>query len=188
MSARIAGHPWLTVFWCFSCGELSCPINRKGFCLRLFQQHYSFMLAFENAMCVDYVTEKFFNALKYGMIPVVLGGANYSHVAPPRSFIDALDYASPRHLAEELLRLRRSPDELSRYHAWRRHYRVYSGEREFTWWKCELCRRLHQRRVRVRNQDVRELLMGRAQCGGAWERALALRQGTPPDGEGDEEY
>ena len=42
--------------------------------------------------CRDYVTEQFFNMHNLNMIPVVLGGANYSAIAPPHSFIDAADF------------------------------------------------------------------------------------------------
>ena len=147
--------------------------------MRLFAQHYTFMLAFENALCDDYVTEKFFNALQHGLIPVVLGGANYSRLAPDGSFVDAQQFAGPAALAAHLLRLLRRPAELARLRDWRLHYRVFSGEREVSWWKCELCRRLHGRRARVRRRDLYRALADPAQCRGSWEEALTARHGTP---------
>ena len=42
--------------------------------------------------CRDYVTEQFFNMYNLNMIPVVLGGANYSAIAPPHSYINAADF------------------------------------------------------------------------------------------------
>ena len=56
---------------------------------------YRFYLSFENAICRDYVTEKIFNALRLNTIPVVLGGADYSALLPPHSFIDARDHQGP---------------------------------------------------------------------------------------------
>merc|ERR1712032_531008 len=64
-----------------------------------------FFLAFENSICTDYVTEKFFRTLSRLIVPVVLGGANYTRLAPPGSYINALNYPSPFHLAKELKRL-----------------------------------------------------------------------------------
>lgn len=37
------------------------------------ERDYMFYLAFENSICADYVTEKFFNAMKRDVIPIVLG-------------------------------------------------------------------------------------------------------------------
>ena len=70
---------------------------------------FYFYLAFENSICKDYVTEKFFRGLQVipsmhwtslekidfqaPVVPVVLGGANYSAIAPNHSFIHVDDFA-----------------------------------------------------------------------------------------------
>ena len=51
----------------------------------------------------DYVTEKFFMALQRNVVPVVFGGADYASLAPPHSYINALDFDSPEKLAEALI-------------------------------------------------------------------------------------
>ena len=63
-------------------------------CLQLLNTTYKFYLAFENSICADYVTEKFFKVLPYNVIPVVLNGANMSSIAPPNSYIDVKDFIS----------------------------------------------------------------------------------------------
>ena len=50
--------------------------------------NYKFYLSFENSLCVDYITEKFWKVLAYDVVPVVMGDGNYSRDAPPKSFIN----------------------------------------------------------------------------------------------------
>ena len=60
--------------------------------LKLLGETFQFYLAFENSLCDDYVTEKFFNVLLADMIPVVMNGANMSSIAPKNSYIDLKDF------------------------------------------------------------------------------------------------
>jgi glycoprotein 3-alpha-L-fucosyltransferase len=45
-------------------------------------QEYKFSLAFENSNVEDYVTEKFFQSLVAGAVPVVVGAPNIQDFAP----------------------------------------------------------------------------------------------------------
>ena len=59
------------------------------------ERDYKFYLAFENSICRDYVTEKFYNALLFSTVPVVYGGADYESIgAPHNSFIDVRNFHS----------------------------------------------------------------------------------------------
>ena len=51
------------------------------------EDKYKFYLAFENGLCPDYVTEKFFEFFnhRYNVIPVVYNGADMASIAPPHS-------------------------------------------------------------------------------------------------------
>ena len=60
------------------------------------REYCRFYISFENAICKDYITEKTFNALKLNTIPIVLGGANYTKLLPPGSYINAAEYISPQ--------------------------------------------------------------------------------------------
>jgi glycosyl transferase family 10 (putative fucosyltransferase) len=80
---------------------------------------YRFALAFENAIEEDYVTEKIFDALRAGSIPVYLGAPNVDEFVPEGSFVDAAAYGSARNLAAYLQFLARHPEAAARYHDWR---------------------------------------------------------------------
>ena len=123
------------------CGPLRCPTKVAHECQRMIANDYHFYLSFENSQCRDYVTEKLFLPLRYGMIPVVLGDNRtlYEQVAPPDSFIHISDFAGPQQLAEYLHYLMTNRTAYSRYHDWRQRYRIVGGD---TW--CNLCRYLHE--------------------------------------------
>jgi len=57
------------------CGR-ECPKNVD--CREYVGSKYKFYFSFENSLCRDYITEKFFLMLKYDTIPVVFGLGNYS--------------------------------------------------------------------------------------------------------------
>ncbi|KAL1420688.1 hypothetical protein MTO96_004432 [Rhipicephalus appendiculatus] len=123
------------------CGDYECPKSRGDACYVDFESTYFYALAFENSICVDYVTEKLFNALRHYIVPVVFGGANYSDIAPPHSYIDALSFESPKRLAEYLKNLSHNYTEYAAYFNWKDSQRVVMWDEGL----CELCTKLHNR-------------------------------------------
>ncbi|KAK0044821.1 glycoprotein 3-alpha-L-fucosyltransferase A [Biomphalaria pfeifferi] len=84
------------------CGSTSdCPGNDKGVCMDSLLENYKFYLAFENSMCPDYITEKFFKVFhrKLNIVPVVRGGADYDRLLPTGSFINAAWFRTAKDLA-----------------------------------------------------------------------------------------
>ena len=71
------------------CGSLQCSRSKEGDCWKKVDEDYYFYLAFENSICKDYVTEKFFNSMNHSVIPITLGAGNYGKIAPKNSYIDA---------------------------------------------------------------------------------------------------
>ena len=66
-----------------NCGK-SCPrhaSHNKNItnCKEIISYEYKFYLAFENSICKDYITEKFFEIIRFPIIPVVLGGGSYDY-------------------------------------------------------------------------------------------------------------
>jgi len=81
---------------------------------------YKFTLALENAVAKDYVTEKFYDPLVAGSIPVYLGAPNIEEFAPGRNcFINISAFESAKQLADYLLRLDMDDDLFNEYLAWK---------------------------------------------------------------------
>ena len=81
---------------------------------------YKFCIGFENTIAPDYVTEKFFEPLTAGTVPVYRGAPNVDLFAPgPHSFIDASKFSSAKDLAEFLIYLDQNDDAYRQYFAWR---------------------------------------------------------------------
>ena len=81
---------------------------------------YKFSLAMENAFAEDYVTEKFYDPLRAGSVPVYLGAPNVEDFAPgAKCYIDTRDFSDPRELALYLEFLNASDHDYAEYLAWR---------------------------------------------------------------------
>ena len=125
-----------------------------------------FYLSFENSICQglsnismnnycfanylfstlfsDYVTEKFFIPMNHDILPVVLGGANYSEIAPPKSYINTNDFSSPEELAGHLKYLVKNQDAYQEYFEWKSYFKVYNTNEEFMAKSmCHLCEKLN---------------------------------------------
>ncbi|KAI7790388.1 4-galactosyl-N-acetylglucosaminide 3-alpha-L-fucosyltransferase 9-like isoform X2 [Triplophysa rosa] len=86
-----------------------------------------FYLSFENtAIHYDYMTEKMFNPLNLGSVPVALGPPKYIYdkFVPKDSFIHVDDFSSPRELAEHLKSLDKNVEEYKKYFQWRKNFEV----------------------------------------------------------------
>lgn len=60
------------------CGQHKCPQDKSVDCREYVGSKYKFYFSFENCLCKDYITEKFFLMLKFDIVPVVFGGGNYT--------------------------------------------------------------------------------------------------------------
>lgn len=82
--------------------------------------NYKFTIAFENAIGEDYVTEKFYDPLVAGSVPIYLGAPNVETFAPAdHCFINITDFPNPKDLAEYLLYLNHDDAAYAEYLAWK---------------------------------------------------------------------
>ncbi|GIY71338.1 alpha-(1,3)-fucosyltransferase C [Caerostris darwini] len=121
------------------CGMEACRPAETKRCYEKIAIKYKFYLAFENAICQDYATEKLFNSLNYDIVPVVLGGVNYSSIVPPHSVINAMDFSDPEKLGMHLWEVSRNDELYLSYFNWKNTYRSYLQP-----WMCDLCAKLHE--------------------------------------------
>jgi len=121
-----------------------CPREENdGRCYDMIENTYKFYLAFENSICAEYVTEKFFNFMGRNVVPIVLGGANYSSFAPEHSYINAMDY-TPHQLADYLKILDHNDALYAEYFWWKPYYQVFNLQKTNENAFCQLCAKLHQ--------------------------------------------
>ena len=140
-------------------GGSKCPRGDK--CDRMLQTDYKFYLAFENSLCRDYVTEKFYKCLANSVVPVVYGGANYSALAPEKSFIDVHDFASAQHLADYLIYLDANQTAYEEYFQWRKSPK----EPAYSAW-CRLCEKLNDpASVAGHYDDIYDWWTRQSRCG-----------------------
>ena len=126
------------------CGNLECSKKNKPFCLEKLNTDYKFYLSFENSICDDYVTEKYFTRLAYNAIPVVFGGANYSSFAPYKSYIDAMQFKNAGKLVEYMRKVHENDTLFASHFWWREFYDVRIKNRKNRAQRfCKLCEKLH---------------------------------------------
>ena len=134
-----AGHFKNSINNCNQGGRDKCIENARK---------YKFYLAFENAFCDQYVTEKYwYNAIVHDSVPIVLGGGPYNdpNVAIPRSFINVEDFPTVKALGDYLLYLDKNDTAYNEYFKWKSKYRL---DNDIGWpfpdiFVCEICKKLH---------------------------------------------
>jgi alpha-1,3-fucosyltransferase len=92
-------------------------------CKSTLSAKYKFYLAFENAICKDYVSEKLFSTLNFDVVPVVYGGGPYDKHIPKSGYINAFDFESPKHLTEYMTTVASNADLYSSYFKWKQYIR-----------------------------------------------------------------
>lgn len=121
------------------CNPYASPCPRGSKQCDALLRTYKFYLAFENGFCEDYVTEKYWEqALEHDLVPVLMGGADYSELVIPESYINVLDFSSIENLASYLKALDTNSTAYNEYFHWKKKYETEPIDA-----LCKLCEMLH---------------------------------------------
>ena len=145
------------------CGNLTCSSSSGSYnkCDRMLDSRYKFYLAFENSLCEDYVTEKFYRMYQIDIVPIVLGAADYGRFAAPGTYLDVRNFSSPRHLANHLNLLNNRTDLYMEYLLRRRPMRAVEREPVL----CSICKYAHKiRRTTNAIVDVTDVWSAKKLC------------------------
>jgi alpha-1,3-fucosyltransferase len=92
--------------------------------------------------------------MQHKIVPVVYGGADYSRIAPPHSYIDANQF-EPKELAEYLTMLNANKTLYNEYFWWKDYYYAEAGpEKMVKRGFCDLCKKLEldDGKIKIYNQ------------------------------------
>ncbi|XP_055731424.1 alpha-(1,3)-fucosyltransferase 10 [Salvelinus fontinalis] len=135
---------------------------------------YKFILAFENAICDDYITEKLWRPLKLGVVPVYYGAPNVRQWLPSNSSaVVVVPDEPPEQLALYLKRLDEDDGEYATYLEWKLKREVSN---------LELVKELKERPWGVQDLtqenyiDVFECMV----CSRVWENIDRQKKGLVP--------
>ena len=97
------------------------------------------------------------------MIPLVYGHANYSELAPTKSYINIDDFQTTKQLTDYLRYLDRNETAYAEYFEWKRYFKVNFFSPIF----CDLCRALNDKSMPSKMyESIDEWWVKEAQCSG----------------------
>lgn len=125
--------------------DYTLPLKK---CSEFFQK-YKFYLAFENSICRDYTTEKYWHAqtIKH-QIPVVAASNSTLSLLPPKSYLNLFDFPTVKDLADEMLRIGNNATLFNSFFEWQKYYKP--GPNSF----CTFCKALHENRTAQSYHDM----------------------------------
>ena len=125
-------------------------------------RRYMFFLAFENHNEDDYITEKLWDSLEAGVIPVYYGAPNVKERVPEHSVVRVQDFDGSYELVVHLRQIAQNRSLYDSYHAWRytngmsRVDQIYNFTRTHD--RCRMCRMTYAMRYGlVWNRDEQAL-------------------------------
>ena len=136
-------------------------------CFDVLNTTYKFYLAFENAFCQEYISEKFFENFEYDVLLVSRGdvpGSRSINISKS-AYIRAGDLKSAHELGQYLRRLSSDIDEYAKMLEEKDKYYVVRYKTLFERAMCEVCKRLNNvERYRSVYDDVYEWMNNKHEC------------------------
>ena len=151
------GKPW--------CGK--AHNHELGDCFSVLNTSYKYYLAFENNLCEDYITEKFFENYKYDILLVVRGGKPRERPieADEPAYISTSDFPNAHALGFYLRDLKRNWTLYAKMLAAKEKYKVVTYSELFQRAMCDVCERLHNlNKYRKTYKDVYKWMQTKEQC------------------------
>ncbi|KAL4223374.1 Alpha-(1 3)-fucosyltransferase 7 [Mactra antiquata] len=137
-------------------------------CFDVLNTTFKYYLAFPNAFCTQYFTEKFFDNYNYDIIFIVRGGkrAIEAHkMFPKGTFISAQDFTSAKSLGLYLRRLGESNNKLAQMLATKDIYYSPGYAEVYQNALCDICKRMNfQKRYRKQIKDIELWALGKEPC------------------------
>ncbi|KAL3113619.1 hypothetical protein niasHT_010648 [Heterodera trifolii] len=128
-------------------GKCNNRVHCKDECYQREQGSHFFYLAFENAVCPNYVTEKFWKALRNLVVPIVLSRKVMEEVGIPNgTFIAVDDFNSVKALVDYLKKLQRDKDKYMGFFNWTKAYQKHRSGHGIQPPLCQLCEIAHTQR------------------------------------------
>ena len=95
--------------------ELNCYQEKQISC-----QNYKFVIAFEDVSDNDYVTDRFYDVLLAGSVPIYLGAPNIEDFAPgDNCFVDVRQFEDPKSLADFIKKCYEDEQLYARFFEWK---------------------------------------------------------------------
>ena len=141
--------------------------HASGNCFDILNSTYRFYLAFENAICDEYITEKFFENYNYDIIQVVRGGN--PNIRPIESrhdaYISSSDFKTAHDLGRYLKALSVDTTKYASMLKAKDEYQAVPYMELFQEAACKICQRLHnQAKYRYVYTDINKWLLTKEAC------------------------
>jgi hypothetical protein len=121
-------------------------------CFGILNTTYRFYLAFENALCRDYRTEKFFENFNYDIILVERAGISAEDkIEPKDAYISTKDFPDAQSLGKRLKTLSDDIDEYSKFLERKSQYYFPGFQEPYQTALCNLCEKMNAQEKYHRN-------------------------------------